>query len=60
MHKGHFNRTAFIKTRVAQTVAHQATKLKVVGSSPTVAKYFHFVLFFAFDALLAGRPVQYK
>ena len=36
MYKGHFNKTAFIKAPVAQMIAHQATKLKVVGLSPTV------------------------
>ena len=34
MYKGHFNRTVFIKAREAQSVQHQATNLKVVGSSP--------------------------
>ena len=48
MFKGHFNRAAFIKARVAQTVEHQDTHLKVVGSSPTVGKDF------------IGRSVPYQ
>ena len=42
MYKSHFNGTAFIKARVAQSVEHRATNIKVVGSSPTVGKAFSF------------------
>ena len=42
MYKGHFYRTAFIKARVAQSIEHQATNLKVVGSSLTVGKNLSF------------------
>ena len=38
--KPYFNRTVFIKARVAQSVEHQARNLKCVGSSPTVGKNF--------------------
>ena len=44
MFKGHFNRTTFTKARVAQSVEHQDTNLKVVGSSPTVGKIFSFCI----------------
>ena len=44
MYNGHFNRTAFIKARVAQSLEHQATNLKVVGSSPTVGKNILFCI----------------
>ena len=66
MSKGHFNKTAFIKARVAQSVQCQATNLKVVGSSPTVGKNFFlfrilsFPFSVAFDALRAVRLVPYK
>ena len=40
MYKGHLNRTAFIKANVAQSVEHQTTTLRVLGSSPTVGKTF--------------------
>ena len=58
MFKGHFNRTAFIKARVAQSVQRQATNLKVVGSSTTVGNFFFILHFVAFVALLAGRLVS--
>ena len=45
MYKGHANRIAFIKGRVAQTLEHHARNLKVVGSSPTVGNFFSFVAF---------------
>ena len=35
---GDFNRTAFIKTWLAQSVEHRATHLKFVGSRPIVGK----------------------
>ena len=54
MYKGHLNRAAFIKVRVAQSVEHQATNLKVVGSSRSAGKNFSFCIFIAFDALLPG------
>ena len=44
LYKGHFNRTAFIKSRIAHTVEHQATYLKVVGSGSTVGKNFSFCI----------------
>ena len=44
VHKRHFNKTAFIKARVAQSVKHQTRHLKVVGSSPTVGKNFSFCI----------------
>ena len=40
MYKSHFDITAFIKVRVAQSVERHATNHKVVGSSPTVSKNF--------------------
>ena len=40
----HLNRTAFIKARVARSVEHRTTNLKVVGSNPTVGKNFSFCL----------------
>ena len=43
IYKYHFNKTAFIKARVAQSVEHQARNLKDVGWSLTVGKNFHFV-----------------
>ena len=43
MYKGNLNKTAFIKSRVAKSVQHPTTNLKVVGSSPTVGKNFYFV-----------------
>ena len=50
-YKRHFNNTAFIKARVAQSVEHQPTNRKFVGSSPTVGKNLYFV---AFDTLSMG------
>ena len=41
MFKGSFNRTAFIIARLAQSVDHRATNLKVLGSSPTLGKNFY-------------------
>ena len=60
MYKGHLNRTAFVKARVAQSVEDQATNHKIVGSSPTVDKKKIILYFVAFDTLLAGRLVSYK
>ena len=60
MFKGHVNRTDVNKARVAQLVGHQTSDLRVVGSSPTLDKNFSFCIFFAFDALLAGRLVPYE
>ena len=44
MYKGHFDRTAFIKARVAQSVEHHARILKALGSSPNVDKNFSFCI----------------
>ena len=44
MYKRHFNRTAFIKVRLAQSVEQQARNLKVVGANPTVEKNFSFCI----------------
>ena len=44
MFKGNFNRTAFIKARLPQSVDHRSTNLKVVDSSPTVGKNFSFCI----------------
>ena len=41
MFKVNFNMTAFIKTRLAQSVEHRAIYSKVVVSSPTVLRIFH-------------------
>ena len=62
MYKCHLNRTAFIKARVAHSVEHQVTNLKVVGSGPTVGSNFSVCFFFldALDALLVGRLVPNK
>ena len=60
MYKSHFNITAFIKTRVDQSVEHRATNRKVVGASPIVDKIFLNLHFVAFDVLLAGRLAPYK
>ena len=54
MFKGYFNRTSFIKARLAQSVMHRAKNLKVVGSSPTVHGQE-----FAFSIMLAS-PIQIK
>ena len=40
MFKCHFNRTAFVKARVAQSVQREAANLKVVGSSTTLGNFF--------------------
>ena len=40
MYKRHFNRKAFIRAQKAHSVEHQATNLKVFGSSPTVSNNF--------------------
>ena len=40
---GHLDSTAFNKVRVAQLVEHQTSDLRVVGSSPTMGNFFHFV-----------------
>ena len=42
MFKGNFNKKAFIKTRLAQSVEYRVTYLKVVSSSPTVSKNFSY------------------
>ena len=44
MYKRHFNRIAFVKARVAQSVEHQARHFKVVGSSPTVGSNISFYI----------------
>ena len=45
MNKHHFNRTAFIKARVAKSVEHHTRNLKVVDSRKTLGKLDHcFVL----------------
>ena len=38
MYKGNLNITALIKSRVAHSVQHRTTNLKVVGLSPTVGE----------------------
>ena len=43
MYKGNSNRTAFIKSRVAQSVQHRTTNLKVRVRVPQLARIFHFV-----------------
>ena len=40
--KGNLNRTAFIKSRAAQSKQHRTTNLKIVSSSPTMEKNFSF------------------
>ena len=44
MYKGHFNRTAFIKARLVQSIEHRNKNPKVVGSSTTVGKNFSFCI----------------
>ena len=48
VYKRHFNKTAFFKVRVAQSVEQQARNLKVSGSSPTVGKNCSFNVLSAF------------
>ena len=43
MYIGHFYNSAFNKRREAQSVEHQTTDLRAVGSNPTMGKNFHFV-----------------
>ena len=59
--KGNSNMTAYIKARLAQLVDHRATHPKVVGSSLTLAKTFHFVFcrFWRTPRRLTG-PIQMK
>ena len=44
MFKCNSNKRAFIKARLAHSVEHRATNLKVVDSSPTVDKKFSFCI----------------
>ena len=62
MYIGHLNRIPFIKTRVALSVEHQTSNLRVVGSSTTKGKIFLILYLVAFDAILAGTtgPIQMK
>ena len=44
MYKGHLNKTAFNKVRVAQSVEHQTTDIRDEGPNPTVGKNFSFCI----------------
>ena len=44
MYKDHLSNSAFNKVRVAQSVEHRTTDLRVVGSNPTVDKNFSFCI----------------
>ena len=60
-YKGHLNRTAFIESRVAQSVENRNSNLKVVGLSPIVGNIFNFV--FCCIRRVPGRstgPIQMK
>ena len=48
------------QVQLAQSVEHQTSDLRLVGSSPTMGKIFFILYCVAFDALLAGRLAQYK
>ena len=44
MYTGYLSNPAFNKVRVAQSIEHQTTDIRAMGSNPTVGKTFSFCI----------------